>query len=95
MKFNNLMNQKKYTISIPAKAGGVSAAVWAVVGVSAEAWALSSTFFSAWGGAKWDGGEDGPKTACGGEGGGGGGGGGPGAGAGCVEECSMRVEILS
>ena len=86
MKFNNLMNQKKYIIYVPAKAGGVSAAVGAV----------SSTSFSAWGGAKWDGDEDGPKTACGGEGGrGGGGGGGPGAGAGCVEERSMRVEILS
>ena len=92
MKFNNLMNQKKYTISVPAKAAGVSAAVWAVVGVSTEAWAVSSTSFSAWGGGKWDGGEDGPKVACGGEGGGGGG---PRAGAGCVEECSMRVEILS
>ena len=80
MKFNNLMNQKKYTISVPAKAGGVSVAAWAV----------SSTSFSAWGGEKWDGGEDGPKAACGD-----GGGGGPGAGARCVEERSMRVEILS
>ena len=42
MKFNNLMNQKKYTISVPAKIGGVSAAVWAIVGVSAEAWTTSS-----------------------------------------------------
>ena len=83
MKFNNLMNQKKYTISVPAKAGGVSAAAWAV----------SSTSFSTWGGGKWDGGEDGPKAACGGEGGGGGGRGG--GGLGFVEERSMGIEILS
>ena len=48
MKFNNLMNQKKYTISVPAKAGGVSTAAWAVS--SDGLVAATSVSFSTWGG---------------------------------------------
>ena len=50
MKFNNLMNQKKYTISVGGSiaGAGVSAAAWAVSSDGPVAAASSS--FSVWGG---------------------------------------------
>ena len=50
MKFNNLMNQKKYTISVRESiaGAGVSTAAWAVS--SDGPIAAASAFFFAWGG---------------------------------------------
>ena len=61
MKFNNLMNQKKYIISIGGSTArvGVSAAVWAVLvdgGDKRGGDETGSAFFPAWGGGE---GEDG------------------------------------
>ena len=81
MKFNNLMNQKKYTISVwgSVARARVSTTTWTVSLDGPVAGA--SVFFFAWGGrGEWYGGGEG-------------GGGGPRAE--CVEERSMRVEILS
>ena len=89
MKFNNLMNQKKYIISVRGlvSRAGVSTAAWAVSSDGPVAAAFA--YFSAWGGeGEWDGGSF-PASGGGGEGGG------NGSGARCAEKCSMRVEILS
>ena len=88
MKFNNLMNQKKYIIFVRGSAAGVevSTAAWAIS--SDGPVAATSASFSVWGGGReWDGGSF-PAS-----GGGEGGGGGPRSGS--AEERSMRVEILS
>ena len=135
MKFNNLMNQKKYTISAGGSTAG--ARVWAIVwtvladggderggdgagsasfpdwgggegegggGVGRGGPVAGSAFFPAWGGRVegegGGGGEGGPRVGSAsfptsGERGEGGGGGEERSGAGCVEELSIRVEILS
>ena len=65
MKFNNLMNQQKYTISVGGSTAevGVSATVWAILADSggARGWGLVAVFafFLAWGGwGEWGGEKD-------------------------------------